>query len=78
MRTAPSCGEAADCRPGEPGVSSLPIDSRAGGGPHRATRSGPQAAARAWASIVAASLTSNLPGASTFSVLTTPSATSIE
>lgn len=34
--------------------------------------------ALACASIVAASLTSNLPGPSTFSVLTTPSTTSIE
>lgn len=31
-----------------------------------------------WESIVAASLTSNLPGPSTFSVWTTPSLTSIE
>ena len=32
----------------------------------------------AWANIVAASLTSNLPGASMFSDLTSPSTTSIE
>ena len=57
---------------------------RRGAGPGRARRAlirgRPDQPLSAWAclSIVSASLTSNLPGASTLSVLTTPSTTSIE
>lgn len=51
-----------------------PLVAAVRGGPPENVRTQP----RAWASSVSASLTSNLPGASTFSVATLPSFTSIE